>query len=58
MLNITNSFRFLEHFILNGPDAKAIDAVLEQLSDPNRRNPQELDKALIGINRLVLLLTL
>lgn len=40
--------RFLEHFILNGPDAKAMDAILEQLCDPNRRNPQELDKAVIG----------
>uniref|UniRef100_A0A8C2EFL2 Selenoprotein J n=1 Tax=Cyprinus carpio TaxID=7962 RepID=A0A8C2EFL2_CYPCA len=40
--------RFLEHFILNGPDPKALDAVLEQLSDPNRKSPQELDKAIIG----------
>uniref|UniRef100_A0A8C2DQ85 Selenoprotein J n=1 Tax=Cyprinus carpio TaxID=7962 RepID=A0A8C2DQ85_CYPCA len=40
--------RFLEHFILNGPDPKALDAVLKQLSDPNRKNPQELDKAIIG----------
>uniref|UniRef100_A0A672LRL4 Uncharacterized protein n=1 Tax=Sinocyclocheilus grahami TaxID=75366 RepID=A0A672LRL4_SINGR len=40
--------RFLEHIILNGPDPKALDAVLEQLSDPNRKNPQELDKAIIG----------
>ncbi|KTG06398.1 hypothetical protein cypCar_00036620, partial [Cyprinus carpio] len=39
--------RFLEHFILNGPDPKALDAVLEQLSDPNRKSPQELDKAII-----------
>uniref|UniRef100_A0A671M9E9 Selenoprotein J n=1 Tax=Sinocyclocheilus anshuiensis TaxID=1608454 RepID=A0A671M9E9_9TELE len=42
--------RFLEHFILNGPDPKALDAVLEQLSDTNRKNPQELDKAIIGIS--------
>ncbi|KAA0719072.1 hypothetical protein E1301_Tti007610 [Triplophysa tibetana] len=40
--------RFLEHFILNGPDPMAMKAVLEQLSDPNRNNPQELDKAIIG----------
>ncbi|KAI7809917.1 selenoprotein J [Triplophysa rosa] len=43
--------RFLEHFILNGPDPKAMEAVLEQLSDPNRSNPQELDKAIIETQR-------
>ncbi|KAG5268190.1 hypothetical protein AALO_G00209260 [Alosa alosa] len=37
--------RFLEHYILNGPDPKALDAVLEQLNDRNRKNPQNLDKA-------------
>lgn len=36
--------RFLEHYILNGPDPKALDVVLEQLNDPNRKNPQALDK--------------
>uniref|UniRef100_A0A8C2XSZ9 Selenoprotein J n=1 Tax=Cyclopterus lumpus TaxID=8103 RepID=A0A8C2XSZ9_CYCLU len=40
--------RFLEHFILNGPDPKALDSVLDQLSDPNRKQPQDLDKAIIG----------
>lgn len=40
--------RFLEHFILNGPDPQALDAVLAQLNDPKRQNPQELDKAVIG----------
>lgn len=40
--------RFLEHFILNGPDPKALDSVLGQLSDPNRKQPQDLDKAIIG----------
>lgn len=40
--------RFLEHFILNGPDPKALDSVLDQLSDPNRKQPQDLDKAVIG----------
>lgn len=40
--------RFLEHFILNGPDPNALDAVLAQLNDPKRQNPQELDRAVIG----------
>uniref|UniRef100_A0A3B4T4J3 Selenoprotein J n=1 Tax=Seriola dumerili TaxID=41447 RepID=A0A3B4T4J3_SERDU len=40
--------RFLEHFILNGPDPKALDAVLDQLSDNNRKQPQDLDKAVVG----------
>lgn len=51
-------FRFLEHFILNGSDPKALDAVLKQLNDPNRKNPQELDKAIAGISSLVLLFVL
>ncbi|KAG7487517.1 hypothetical protein MATL_G00024390 [Megalops atlanticus] len=37
--------RFLEHYILNGPDPNALDSVLEQLNDPNRKNPQDLDRA-------------
>lgn len=41
--------RFLEHFILNGPDPKALDSVLNQLRDPNRKQPQDLDKAVIGM---------
>uniref|UniRef100_A0A3Q4BEY8 Uncharacterized protein n=1 Tax=Mola mola TaxID=94237 RepID=A0A3Q4BEY8_MOLML len=45
--------RFLEYFILNGPDPKALDAVLEQLSDPNRKQPQALDKAVAGHIRQV-----
>uniref|UniRef100_A0A3Q2PQU9 Selenoprotein J n=1 Tax=Fundulus heteroclitus TaxID=8078 RepID=A0A3Q2PQU9_FUNHE len=40
--------RFLEHFILTGPDPKALDAVLNQLNDPNRKHPQDLDKAVTG----------
>uniref|UniRef100_A0AAY4DB82 Uncharacterized protein n=1 Tax=Denticeps clupeoides TaxID=299321 RepID=A0AAY4DB82_9TELE len=40
--------RFLEHYILNGPDPKALDSVLHQLSDPNRQNPQDLDNAVIA----------
>uniref|UniRef100_A0A3Q4HKV3 Selenoprotein J n=1 Tax=Neolamprologus brichardi TaxID=32507 RepID=A0A3Q4HKV3_NEOBR len=45
---LTSFPRFLEHFILNGPDPKALDAVLNQLNDPNRKQPQDLDKAVIG----------
>lgn len=41
----SNFARFLEHFILNGPDPNALDAVVAQLNDPNRQNPQELDRA-------------
>ncbi|KAK5602981.1 hypothetical protein CRENBAI_017292 [Crenichthys baileyi] len=41
--------RFLEHFILTGPDPKALDVVLNQLNDPNRKQPQDLDKAVIGL---------
>ena len=40
--------RLLEHFILNGPDPKALDTVLDQLSDVNRKQPQDLDRAVIG----------
>ncbi|RVE61636.1 hypothetical protein OJAV_G00172410 [Oryzias javanicus] len=40
--------RFLEHFILNGPDPRALDAVLNQLNDPKRKQPQDLDKAVVG----------
>ncbi|KAI4889863.1 hypothetical protein NFI96_029441 [Prochilodus magdalenae] len=40
--------RFLEHFILNGADPNALTAVLKQLNDPNRKNPQELDNAVAG----------
>uniref|UniRef100_A0A3P9K792 Selenoprotein J n=1 Tax=Oryzias latipes TaxID=8090 RepID=A0A3P9K792_ORYLA len=40
--------RVLEHFILNGPDPKVLDAVLAQLNDPKRQNPQDLDKAVVG----------
>lgn len=45
--------RFLEHFILNGPDPKALDTVVDQLSDPNRKQPQDLDKAVTGHLRQV-----
>uniref|UniRef100_A0A4W6C6H0 Selenoprotein J n=1 Tax=Lates calcarifer TaxID=8187 RepID=A0A4W6C6H0_LATCA len=40
--------RFLEQFILNGPDPNALDAVLAQLNDPKRQNPQDLDRAVIA----------
>lgn len=40
--------RFLEHFILHGPDPNALDAVLSQLNDPKRKQPQDLDKAVVG----------
>lgn len=40
--------RVLEHFILKGTDPVALDAVLAQLNDPNRKNSQELDKAVVG----------
>ena len=40
--------RFLEFFILNGASPNALEAVLAQLKDPNRRNPQDLDSAVIG----------
>uniref|UniRef100_A0A4W5MHQ7 Selenoprotein J n=1 Tax=Hucho hucho TaxID=62062 RepID=A0A4W5MHQ7_9TELE len=40
--------RILEHFILNGPDETVLDSVLDQLTDPNRKQPQDLDKAVVG----------
>lgn len=40
--------RILEHFILNGPDEKVLDSVLDQLTDPDRKQPQDLDKAVVG----------
>uniref|UniRef100_W5KC04 Uncharacterized protein n=1 Tax=Astyanax mexicanus TaxID=7994 RepID=W5KC04_ASTMX len=42
------SERFLEHFILNGADPEVLPTVLKQLNDPNRTNPQDLDKAVAG----------
>ncbi|KAJ8357152.1 hypothetical protein SKAU_G00199460 [Synaphobranchus kaupii] len=40
--------RVLEHYIMNGPDPQALDSVLKQLDDPNRKSPQELDRAVAG----------
>lgn len=48
---MSNSVRFLEHFILNGPDPSGLEVVLAQLNDPKRQNPQELDEAVIGEDR-------
>ncbi|KAI1891433.1 hypothetical protein AGOR_G00143770 [Albula goreensis] len=39
--------RFLEHYILNGSDPNALDSVLQQLKDPNRNNPQDMDIAVV-----------
>ncbi|XP_060078009.1 crystallin J1A-like [Ylistrum balloti] len=46
--------RILEHFILNGPSEGVLEAVIKQMDDPNRANPQELDRAMIGKLREVL----
>lgn len=46
---LTDFSRFLEYFILNGPDPKALDSVLAQLNDTKRKQPQDLDKAVIGM---------
>lgn len=40
--------RILEHFILNGPDPQTLNVVLDQLTDPERKQPQDLDKAVVG----------
>lgn len=45
---LSDFVRFLEHYILNGPDPNALDAVLAQLNDPKRQSPQELDRAVAG----------
>ncbi|KAJ8278019.1 hypothetical protein GJAV_G00082890 [Gymnothorax javanicus] len=37
--------RFLEYYILNGPNPDALDTVLAQLNDPDRNNPKDLDPA-------------
>uniref|UniRef100_A0A3B4ASI8 Selenoprotein J n=1 Tax=Periophthalmus magnuspinnatus TaxID=409849 RepID=A0A3B4ASI8_9GOBI len=44
--------RILEHFILNGPDPNVLNVVLDQLKDPNRKNPQDLDNAVIVKEKL------
>lgn len=40
--------RILEHFILNGPDPNVLNVVLDQLKDPKRQNPQDLDNAVVA----------
>lgn len=45
--------RILEHFILNGASDSVVEAVIGQLEDPHRNNPQELDRAMIGKLRQV-----
>lgn len=34
---------------MHGPDPNALDAVLSQLNDPKRKQPQDLDKAVVGM---------
>lgn len=34
---------------MNGPDPNVLDLVLDQLSDKDRKQPQDLDKAVIGM---------
>ncbi|XP_069120775.1 crystallin J1A-like [Argopecten irradians] len=46
--------RILEHFILNGPSDGMLEAVIKQIDNPHRANPQELDKAMVGKLREVL----
>ena len=48
------NFRLLENYILNGPKDDAVDQVVKDLSDQNRKNPQELDIAMISFLRDVL----
>lgn len=49
-------FRLLEHYILHGPDPDALVKVIAQLDDPNRKNPQELDKGMAAHLRKVMTL--
>lgn len=45
--------RILEHFILNGPDPNVLNVVVDQLKDPKRQNPQDLENAVIAQLRQV-----
>uniref|UniRef100_W5MML3 Selenoprotein J n=1 Tax=Lepisosteus oculatus TaxID=7918 RepID=W5MML3_LEPOC len=40
--------RFLEYYILHGPDQRALDVVLDQLKNQNSMNPQNLDGPVYG----------
>lgn len=46
--------RILEQYVLYGDKEDAIETVIDDLSQPNRRNPQDLDKAMAGKLRDVL----
>ena len=41
-------FRLLEYYILNGPRDDAVEHVIKELSNENRRNPQALDKDIVA----------
>ncbi len=45
--------RLLEHCILHGSSLNAVDEVIKQLGDPSRRNPNDLDRAMIGFLKAV-----
>ncbi|XP_062584255.1 crystallin J1B-like [Saccostrea cucullata] len=52
-INVAVAFtaaRLLEYFILHGktPGLDALNSVLEEMKNPQRRSPQDLDKAMIG----------
>ena len=47
-------FRILEQYILYGNKSDVLESVIEELSNPKRTNPQDLDKALAGQLREVL----
>lgn len=46
--------RILEQYILYGNKSDVLESVIEELSNPKRTNPQDLDKALAGQLREVL----
>lgn len=46
--------RLLEIYILNGPNPNAIDKLIEELDDPKRKCPNDLDKAMVSQIRHVL----
>lgn len=52
-INVAVAFtaaRLLEYFILHGktPGLDALNSILEEMKNPQRKNPQDLDKAMIG----------
>ncbi|KAK3087979.1 hypothetical protein FSP39_013035 [Pinctada imbricata] len=48
--------RILEYYILNGQCTDGVDQAINQLSDPKRNNPTDLDKAMAGKLRQVLVI--